>query len=282
MQGEVGIRHPLGGTGLKVDQRRSPARASLGRTRMVQAGPKSRHPARGERQSPPPQRRVAYGKLPAASCRRSTMRECVGIGSRGGDSTGEWGRYRSHGSFGDGCFRPVLVHGPRVTIVQKRTGCGGIRADSADIGPEATPVGASVSSDRCAQPRVRRKLEGDRLRRLADPSRRAAAIAGCRPSHNLYAAYMMTPQQAANDQATHPGLPTSGLPGPGPGRLGMRLQRSLAAHGDLPSIRQQPASRPGSTISGWRDHGNAPRGSPHDRRARACVPDRQQFTGEHS
>ena len=31
------------------------------------------------------------------------------------------------------------------------TGCGGMRADSADIGPEGIPVGASVSSDRSAQ-----------------------------------------------------------------------------------------------------------------------------------
>jgi hypothetical protein len=47
----------------------------------------------------------------------------------------------------------VTVHESKVTVVQRRTGCGGMRADSADIGPEATPVGASVSSDRRAQDR---------------------------------------------------------------------------------------------------------------------------------
>jgi hypothetical protein len=43
------------------------------------------------------------------------------------------------------CQAGARVPGPRVTAVQRRTGCGGVRADSADIGPEATPVGASVS-----------------------------------------------------------------------------------------------------------------------------------------
>jgi hypothetical protein len=45
----------------------------------------------------------------------------------------------------------VTVHESRMTVVQQRTGCGGMKADSPDIGPEATPVGASVSSDRRAQ-----------------------------------------------------------------------------------------------------------------------------------
>ena len=55
----------------------------------------------------------------------------------------------------EGEDRGVHVHGPRVTVVQRRTGCGGMRADSADIGPEATPVRASVSSDRRAQALMR-------------------------------------------------------------------------------------------------------------------------------
>src|SRR5271165_201050 len=45
----------------------------------------------------------------------------------------------------------VRVHEPRVTDVQQRTRCGSMKADPADIGPEPTPEGASVSSDRRAQ-----------------------------------------------------------------------------------------------------------------------------------
>jgi hypothetical protein len=41
----------------------------------------------------------------------------------------------------------VIVHELIVTVVQRRPRCGGMRADSADIGPAATPVGVSVSSD---------------------------------------------------------------------------------------------------------------------------------------
>jgi hypothetical protein len=33
----------------------------------------------------------------------------------------------------------VRVHGPRVTVVQQRTRCGRVKADPADMGPEATP-----------------------------------------------------------------------------------------------------------------------------------------------
>jgi hypothetical protein len=40
-----------------------------------------------------------------------------------------------------------------VTAVHQRTRCGRRKADPAAIGPEATPVGASVSSDRRAQDR---------------------------------------------------------------------------------------------------------------------------------
>ena len=42
----------------------------------------------------------------------------------------------------------VRVHGPSVAIVQQRTRGGSMNADPADRGPEATPQGASVSSDR--------------------------------------------------------------------------------------------------------------------------------------
>src|SRR5262249_30200949 len=42
----------------------------------------------------------------------------------------------------------VRVHGSRVTVVQKRTKCGRIKAAPAARGPEATPERASVSSDR--------------------------------------------------------------------------------------------------------------------------------------
>jgi hypothetical protein len=42
----------------------------------------------------------------------------------------------------------VRVHAPKVTFVQQRTRRGRMKAGPADIGPEATPEGASVSSDR--------------------------------------------------------------------------------------------------------------------------------------
>jgi hypothetical protein len=38
----------------------------------------------------------------------------------------------------------VRVHGPRVTVVQKRTRCGRMKADPADVGTEVTSKGASV------------------------------------------------------------------------------------------------------------------------------------------
>jgi hypothetical protein len=41
----------------------------------------------------------------------------------------------------------VPVHGPRVTVVQQRRRCGSMKVDPAVIQPEATPEGASVSSD---------------------------------------------------------------------------------------------------------------------------------------
>ncbi len=41
----------------------------------------------------------------------------------------------------------VGVHGPMVTDVHDRPRCGSMKADPADIKPEATPQGASVSSD---------------------------------------------------------------------------------------------------------------------------------------
>src|SRR5262249_20578553 len=49
----------------------------------------------------------------------------------------------------------VRVHGPVMTDVHNRTRCGSMKADPTDIGPEATPEGASVSSDRRAQALVR-------------------------------------------------------------------------------------------------------------------------------
>src|SRR5690349_21822855 len=40
--------------------------------------------------------------------------------------------------------RDVRVHGPKVTIVQKQTRCGSIKADPVDLGSEARSKGASV------------------------------------------------------------------------------------------------------------------------------------------
>src|SRR5713226_7185563 len=49
----------------------------------------------------------------------------------------------------DSC--PVRVHGPRVTVVQVRIGCGSMKADLTAIGPQATPENTSAcrSSARC-------------------------------------------------------------------------------------------------------------------------------------
>jgi hypothetical protein len=41
----------------------------------------------------------------------------------------------------------VRVHRPTATLVQQRTRCGSMNAGPADMGPEAAPEGASVSSD---------------------------------------------------------------------------------------------------------------------------------------
>jgi hypothetical protein len=60
------------------------------------------------------------------------------------------GRPGVSGARTDGSPRFVRVRGPRVTVVQQRTRCGSIKADPAHIWPEATPKGASVSSDRRA------------------------------------------------------------------------------------------------------------------------------------
>ena len=65
--------------------------------------------------------------------------------------TGEAGRgIRSWGERNDRASH-VRVHGPKVTVVQKRYGCGSIRADLTTLRPEATPENASVLSDRSAQ-----------------------------------------------------------------------------------------------------------------------------------
>src|SRR5262249_3793245 len=45
----------------------------------------------------------------------------------------------------------VRVHRPKVTAVQKRTGCGSMKADPAAGGPVEIPEDASVSSGRSAQ-----------------------------------------------------------------------------------------------------------------------------------
>jgi hypothetical protein len=69
----------------------------------------------------------------------------------------EWSQDCFKFSFVIQCVFRVRVHGPRVTVVQKPTRRGSMRADPAARGPEATPQGASVSSDRRAPLEVARR-----------------------------------------------------------------------------------------------------------------------------
>src|SRR5215468_11177791 len=100
----------------------------------------------------------------------------------------------------DGLACRVRVHGPRVTVVQQRTRCGRMVADPADMGPEATPKDASVSSD-------------DRSIREAT-SRSNASLSACHHQlANGYRSSLLRCRRTDARKAPAEAEPASGRPG---------------------------------------------------------------------